>query len=58
VKDFDLDVHVRVFKATIRINGEIEDVKIVNLFSFTFKDIVYDWCNNYIRDYPDYILQN
>jgi hypothetical protein len=42
VKDFDPDVHVRVFKATIRANGEIEDVEIVNMFSFTFKDIVCD----------------
>jgi hypothetical protein len=29
VKDYDLDVHVRVFKATIRANSEIDDVKIV-----------------------------
>jgi hypothetical protein len=27
VKDFDPNVHVRVFKATIRRNGEIEDAK-------------------------------
>jgi hypothetical protein len=53
VKDFDLDVHVKVFKAAIKINGEIEDVKIVNLFSFTAKDIVCDWCNNYMGDYPN-----
>jgi len=40
VKDFGLDVHLRVFKATIRANGEIEDAKFVNMFSFTLKDIV------------------
>ncbi len=34
-------------------NNEIDDAKIVNLFSFTFKDIMFDWCNNYIRDYPN-----
>jgi hypothetical protein len=42
VKDFDPDVHVRVFKVAIRVNGEIEDVEIVNMFSFTLKDIVCD----------------
>jgi hypothetical protein len=26
VKDFDPNVHVKVFKATIRVNGEIKDV--------------------------------
>jgi hypothetical protein len=25
VKDFDPDVHVRVFKATIKVNSEIDD---------------------------------
>jgi hypothetical protein len=35
VKDSNPNVHVKVFKATIRTNGKIEDVKIVNLFSFT-----------------------
>jgi len=40
VKDFDLDVHVIIFKIAIRVNGEINDAKTVNLFSFTLKDIV------------------
>jgi hypothetical protein len=53
VKDSDPKVHVRIFKASIRINGEIEDVEIVNLFSFTLKDIVFNWCNNYMGDYPN-----
>jgi hypothetical protein len=40
VKHFDPDVHVRVFKATIKANGEIKDAKIVYMFSFTLKNIV------------------
>jgi hypothetical protein len=36
----------------MRINGEIKYVKIVNMFSFTLKNIVCDWCNNYMGDYP------
>jgi hypothetical protein len=31
-------VHVRVFKTTIKANGETKDVKIVNMFSFTFRN--------------------
>ncbi len=48
VKDFDLDVHVKVFKVAIRVNSETNDAKIVNLFNFTFKDTMFDWCNNYL----------
>jgi hypothetical protein len=40
VKDFDLDAHVKVFKVAIKVNGETKYVDIVNLFSFTFKDIM------------------
>jgi hypothetical protein len=35
----------------IRINNETYDAEIVNMFSFTFKDIVFDWCNNYMGKY-------
>jgi hypothetical protein len=42
VKDSDLDAHVRVFKVAIKENKEIDDAKIVNLFSYTFKNIVFD----------------
>jgi hypothetical protein len=42
VKDSNLDVHVRVFKAVIKANGEIEDAEFVNLFSFTLRDIMFD----------------
>jgi hypothetical protein len=56
MKDFDPYVHVRIFKATIRANGEIKDAKIVDLFSFTFKDILFDWCNNYTGEYLDLLF--
>jgi hypothetical protein len=42
VKDSDLDAHVRVFKIAIKANGETYDAEIVNLFSFTLKDIMFD----------------
>jgi hypothetical protein len=37
VKHSNLDAHVRVFKAAIRANSEINDVKIVNMFNFPLK---------------------
>jgi len=41
VKDFDSNVHVKVFKAIIKANSETNDAKFVNLFSFTLKDILF-----------------
>jgi hypothetical protein len=48
VKDSDQGVHVRVFKTTIITNSETNDAKIVNMFSSTLKNIMSNWCNNYI----------
>jgi hypothetical protein len=52
VKDFDLNTHVRVFKATIKANGQTKYVKIINLFSLTFRNTMFGWCNNYMGDCP------
>jgi hypothetical protein len=53
VNDYNPYVHVKVFKATIKANSETNDREIVNLFKFTFKHIVCDWCNSYMGDYLD-----
>ncbi len=42
-----------MFKATIKANSETYDAKIINVFSFTLRDIMSDWCNNYMGDYLD-----
>ncbi len=34
VKDIDPDAHIRVFKKTIKVNGEIMEANITNLFGF------------------------
>ncbi len=52
VKDFDPNAHVRVFKVAFKINNETNDVKMIDMFNFTLKDIMFDWCNNYLGDYP------
>jgi hypothetical protein len=56
VKDFNPNAHVKVFKAAIKANNETNDAKNINLFSFTFRDIMSNWCNNYMRDYPNCIF--
>jgi hypothetical protein len=52
-KNFDLDVHVWIFKATIKANGEMVDEEIANLFNFTLRDNTSNSCNNYMRDNPN-----
>jgi hypothetical protein len=56
VKNLNPNVHVKVFKTIIKANGETEDVKIVNMFSFTLKYTMYNWCNNYMGDYLECIF--
>ncbi len=34
MKDIDLDAHIIIFKKNIRVNGEIVEVDIINLFGF------------------------
>jgi hypothetical protein len=51
VKDSNLNTHDKVFKVVIKANSETNNVEIVKLFSFTHKDIVFNWCNNYMGDY-------
>ncbi len=38
MKDTNLDAHIKVFKKTIRANGETMETDIINLFSFTLWD--------------------
>jgi hypothetical protein len=56
VKDYNPNVHVRVFKVASRANSEIDDAKVVHLFIFTLENIVCNWCNNYMGDYPNCIF--
>jgi hypothetical protein len=52
MKNSNLNAHVRVVKDAIEANGERKDVKNVDLFSCTFRNIVFDLWNNYMGDYP------
>jgi hypothetical protein len=37
-----MDVHVKIFKATIKANGEMISEEITNMFNFKLKDSVSD----------------
>jgi hypothetical protein len=39
-KDINPNVHIRVLKKAIKVNGEIVEVNIINLFGFTLRSIV------------------
>ncbi len=41
-KGYFLDVHVQVFKATIKANNEMLYEKIINLFNFMLRDNAFD----------------
>ncbi len=57
VKNIDLDVHIRIFKKTIKVNGETMEADIINLFSFTLKDIIFEWGENCVQDHPNYTFE-
>ncbi len=43
VKDTNLDIHIRVFKKAIKVNSEMMEAEIINLFGFTLKDSIFQW---------------
>jgi hypothetical protein len=53
VKDIDHDAHIRIFKKAIKINGEIVEVDIINLFGFTLWDNILEWGENFVQDHLD-----
>jgi hypothetical protein len=42
VKDSNPNAHVRIFKVAIKANTKTNDVEIINILSFTLKDIMFD----------------
>jgi hypothetical protein len=53
VKDTNLDVHIQVFKKAIKANGEIINEDIIHLFTFTLKDSIFEWGENFLQDHPN-----
>ncbi len=57
VKNTNLDAHIKVFKKSIKANGEMMEANIVNLFRFTLKDSNFEWGGNYVQDHPNYTFE-
>ncbi len=44
--------HIEVSKCVIISNEETNDYHIVNLFPSIFKNIVFEWAENFVKDHP------
>jgi hypothetical protein len=53
VKDTNPDVHIQVFKKTIKANGEIINEDIIKLFRFTLKDNISTWGKKIPQNHPN-----
>jgi hypothetical protein len=50
-KKNDLNVHVRMFNFVIKANAETSKEYIINVCSYTLKDIASYWCHNYMSKF-------
>jgi hypothetical protein len=57
VKDIDLDAHIRVFKKTIKVNGNTMEANIMNLFGFILQNNIWKWGGNFVQHHPNYIFE-
>ncbi len=55
-KDVDPNVHAKVFNFIMKANIETFEEYIINVFSYTLKNISLDWCHNYMSKFPNYIF--
>jgi hypothetical protein len=46
VTNTNINAHIKVFKKVIKINGEMVEANIVNLFGFTLRDSISEWGEN------------
>jgi hypothetical protein len=52
----DIDAHVWVFWKAIQVNGEKQNVDIVNLVCFTLRYVISKWGENFMQSHPNCIL--
>jgi len=48
-----LMLHIKVFRKTIKDNGEIVEADIINLFGFILWDGISKWGENFVQDHPN-----
>jgi hypothetical protein len=52
MKDINPNVHIKVFKKIIKINGKTMEVDIINMFGFTLKDNILEWVRTLYKIIP------
>ncbi len=57
-KDHDLDVHIKVFNYAIKTNAQTSEEYIINVFSYTLRNMTLDWHHNYMSKNFDCIFQS
>jgi hypothetical protein len=55
-KDVDPDVHVIVFNYIVKANARTSKKYIINMFSYTLKNMASNWCHNYVLKFPNCIF--
>ncbi len=48
-----IQMFVRVFKKAIKVNGEIMEVDITNMFGFTLRNNISKWGKKIVQDHPN-----
>jgi hypothetical protein len=48
MKDTYLDAHIKIFKKSIKTNGETVEANIINLFGFTLQNNTLEWGKNFV----------
>jgi hypothetical protein len=46
-----------MFKKAIKVNGEIVEVDIINLFGFTLQDNIFEWGEKFVQNHPICIFE-
>jgi hypothetical protein len=53
-KDVDPYAHVTVFNSIVKANAETSKKYIINVFSYTLRNITLYSCHDYISEFPNY----
>jgi hypothetical protein len=46
-------MHTSFFKKTIRANGKTMEADTINMFTFTLRDNILEWGENFVQDHPN-----
>jgi len=55
-KNTNPNAHVRIFEAIVRANRKTSKEYIVNVFNYILKEMILNWCHNYMLEFLDCII--